>query len=38
MSWQQYEAAKAAWISSHPFATPKQYTAAMLRIARTLGI
>lgn len=38
MSWQQYEAAKAAWIASHPFATPAQYAEAMLRITRHLGL
>jgi hypothetical protein len=38
MSYHQYEAAKASWIASHPYATPAQYTAAMLRIARKLGL
>jgi hypothetical protein len=36
--WQLYEAAKAAWIASHPNATPAQYTAAMIAIARRLGL
>jgi hypothetical protein len=36
--WHSYEAAKAAWIASHPNATPAQYNAAMLRIARELGL
>jgi len=38
MSWQTYEAAKAAWIASHPHATPEEYAAAMLELARRLGL
>jgi hypothetical protein len=36
--WHSYEAAKAAWIASYPNATPEQYSVAMLRIARELGL
>ena len=38
MSWQAYEAAKRAWIASHPNATPEQYDAAMRAIARRYGV
>ncbi len=34
----QYESLKAAWIAAHPNATPAEYTRAMRRIARRLGI
>lgn len=36
--WTAYEAAKSAWIASHPVATPAEYTAAMTRIARQCGV
>jgi hypothetical protein len=38
MSYQRYEAAKAAWIASHPDATRAEYEAAMRRIARECGV
>lgn len=38
MTWSQYEAAKAAWLRSHPNATPKQIERAMKAIARKLGV
>jgi hypothetical protein len=38
MSLASYEAAKAAWIASHPDATPAEYEAAMRRIARECGV
>lgn len=38
MSYQQYEAAKAAWVRTHPNATPAEYEAAMARIAEELGV
>ena len=38
MSWTSYEAAKAAWIASHPEATPAQYSAAMGELARIFGL
>lgn len=34
----QYESMKAAWVAKHPDATPEEYTRAMRRIARRLGI
>jgi hypothetical protein len=34
----RYEAAKAAWVASHPNATPTQYEAAMRAIAKRLGL
>ena len=37
-SWYLYEARKHAWIMAHPNATPAEYEAAMLRIARELGL
>jgi hypothetical protein len=33
-----YEALKAAWVLAHPDATPAQYTAAILAIARRCGL
>lgn len=34
----RYEAAKRAWIAAHPDASPAEYEAAMLRIARECGV
>jgi hypothetical protein len=34
----EYERLKAAWIAAHPEATPAQYTAAMIEIARKCGV
>lgn len=38
MSWQAYEAAKRAWIATHPGATPEQYARAMAAIAKRTGV
>ena len=35
---QRYEAAKAVWIATHPEATPDQYQAAMIELARRCGL
>lgn len=35
---QRYEAAKIAWIATHPDATPEQYQAAMRELARRVGL
>lgn len=34
----RYEAAKSQWIEAHPEATHDEYTAAMTRIAREVGV
>ena len=36
--YSRYAQLKAAWIYSHPDATPAQYTAAMVRLARECGV
>jgi hypothetical protein len=33
-----YEAAKGRWIKEHPDATPQQYEAEMMRLARLYGV
>lgn len=35
---QRYEAAKVVWIATHPEATPEQYQAAMIELARKVGL
>lgn len=35
---QRYEAAKRAWIAEHPDASPDQYQAAMIELARKAGL
>lgn len=37
-TYQDYEAAKRAWISAHPGATSAEYDAAMRAIAARLGV
>lgn len=34
----KYECMKADWIAQNPDATPAEYTAAMIRIARRCGV
>ena len=36
MSWQDYEAAKRAWVAANPGATAEQYEEAMKAIAQEL--
>lgn len=36
--WVQYERRKAAWQQQNPNATPAEFSAAMARIARELGV
>lgn len=38
MSIHQYEYLKAQWVENNPNATPQQYTAAMVVLARKCGI
>lgn len=38
MSYQQYEAAKAHWLRTHPTATPAEFEAACKRLARSMGL
>ena len=38
MSWHCYELMKLGWIATHPNATPAEYAAAMLAIARRCGL
>lgn len=35
---QKYEALKRRWIAAHPGATPREYEAAIRRIARRCGV
>jgi hypothetical protein len=35
---QRYEAAKIVWIATHPDATPDEYQAAMIELARKAGL
>jgi hypothetical protein len=36
--WALYELCKRAWIQTHPHATPAEYDAAMMALARSLGL
>lgn len=36
--WAEYERLKAEWVARHPDATPAEYEAAMLEIARKLAL
>lgn len=36
--WLEYEQRKRDWIADHPNATPEQYSAAIIKIAKDCGV